>query len=220
MGDFGIEKMCYDMVVASMFKNKAVRINFDTPYLLNSGIESPLYIEAGALLSDFGVRGTVVSSLLFWVNDHCRKLNTTVDAIVGIAQGGIVWASSIANNKGLPLLYAFAKPKDHGLFNQIVGDIPFNGARVIVIDDAITTGYSALEVVKALRIGKDGKKANVIGVYSIFDWGFSQVNEKFVELGIEKQSLVSVDTLIDYGAKNNYLKPKEVDKLSVFIPKF
>lgn len=213
-----LEKDCYEAVVTSMYSNGAVNIDFEDQYLLSSGVKSPLYIEAGALVSDFGTRGQIAGALLFWINEHCRKRNTKVDAIVGIAQGGIVWASSVANNKALPMLYAFAHRKDHGLFNQIAGELPFDGCKVIVLDDAITTGYSALEVVKALREGKNGKKAEVLGVYSIFDWDFPEVNTKFAELGVEKHHLVSVSSLLDYGVEHNMLDADIVSRLRQHYP--
>ena len=211
-----VSKMSQDTVLSCMWENGAVNVDFENQYSLSSGVKSPLYIEASALISDFGVRGRIAGAVLFWINEHCKEKRTDIDAVVGIAQGGIVWASSIANNRCLNLLYAFARPKDHGLFNQIAGELPFDGANVIVVDDAITTGFSAIEVVKALREGKNGKKANVLGVYSIFDWNFPEVDEKFKELGIEKSCLVSIDQLLEYGVEQGKIDTATVERLRDF----
>lgn len=214
-----LKQDCYQAVVTNMYSKGAVNIDFENQYFLSSGVKSPLYIEAGVLVSSFDARADIAGALLFWINEHCREQKTKVDAVVGIAQGGIVWASSVANSKALPMLYAFAKKKDHGLFNQIAGELPFDGCKVIVLDDAITTGYSALEVVKALREGKNGKKAEVLGVYSIFDWNFPEVNDKFKELGVEKHHLVSVQSLLDYGVQNGMIDAETVEKLKTYYQK-
>lgn len=219
MGSF-IERDSFKTVVFDMFKNKAININFEKLFKLSSGVESPLYIEASVLISDSWTRAKVSGALLFWINEQCSLKGAKIDAVVGIAQGGIVWASSIANNKSLPLLYAFARPKDHGLFNQVAGDLreairneDKDTYNVIVVDDAITTGYSAIEVVKALQKGMNGKKVEVLGVYSIFDWNFPDVNQSFKDLGIDKKCLVSVDQLLDYGVDKGHLDVETVERL-------
>jgi orotate phosphoribosyltransferase len=85
-----------------------------------------------------------------------------------------------------------------------------------VLDDVITTGKSALSVVNALRAGKNGKKAEVLSVYSVFDWDIPSVNKMFEENNIEKYSLVTVKTLLDYGVENQLLDKKVADKLLEF----
>ena len=76
---------------------------------------------------------------------------------------------------------------------------------VLLIDDVITTGKSAISVVEALRNGKNGKKAEVLGVYSVFDWEFPEVNAEFKAKGIEKRNLVTIDSLFKYGVENGLL---------------
>ena len=198
---FSMDEEAYRIVVSNLYANGALNINFENPYLLSSGVKSPLYIDAGVLISDFGSRSRICGSILFWINRH----HPEIDAVVGIANGGTAWSSSVANNKLIPLLYALPKPKDHGLNNQIVGELPHDGAKVVVIDDVITTGKSAISVVEALRNGKNGKKAEVLAVYSVFDWEFPEVNEEFKAKGIEKHNLVTIDSLFKYGVENGLL---------------
>ncbi len=210
----------FDQVASTMFEKKAISIDFENQYVLSSGVKSPLYIEVSTLISDPSDRGRVSGDVQLWISEHCRREKTNIDAYVGIAQGGIVWATCIAQRRCVDLLYAFPRPKDHGLFNQIAGELPFDGANVVVIDDAITTGFSAIEVVKALREGKNGKKANVLGVYTIFDWNFPEVNQKFEELGIEKECLVSVDKLLEYGVTEGYIDVATYNRLLEFYQNY
>ena len=82
-------------------------------------------------------RSRVSSRILFWVNSHYPE----IDDVVGVASGGIGWAMTLANCKLLPVLYARRESKDHGLLNQIEGELPKDGAKVVVLDDVITDVY-------------------------------------------------------------------------------
>lgn len=210
--NFSLELNAFETVVSNMYQNGALNVDFENPYLLSSGVKSPLYIDAGVLISDFGSRSRICGSVLFWINSQ----HLEIDAVVGIANGGTAWSSSVANSKVLPLLYALPHPKDHGLKNQIVGELPHDSAKVVVIDDVITTGKSAISVVEALRNGKNGKRAEVLGVFSVFDWEFPAVNEEFKKRGIEKKTLVSIDSLFNYGIEKNLLDPEVEKRLRQF----
>ena len=199
-------------VMEFLYLTGALKINFEEPYLLSSGVRSPLYIDASALISDVSARTRCSGPLLFFINES----HPVTDAVAGIANGGTVWASPIANSKLVPLLYVLTSPKDHGLYNQIAGEIPFDGAKVIVLDDVITTGKSALSAVNALRAGKNGKKAEVLGVYSVFDWDIPSVNKLFEENNIEKHSLVTVRELLEFGVQKQLLDKEVAQKLFAF----
>ena len=204
-----IDEMAFQRVAKCLYANNALKIDFDNHYVLGDGIKSPLYIDGGALISDVSSRVRISDSVTFWIN----QFNSDIDAIVAVASGGIAFASAAANSKLVPLLYASTKPKDHGLFNQIVGDLPKDGAKVVVIDNVIKTGKSALSVVEALRRGVNGKKADVVGVYGVFDWDLPSGNNLFKECNVEKHSLVTVKSLIAYGIEQNFLDKETASRL-------
>ena len=139
-----------------------------------------------------------------------------IDAVVGVASGGIGWAMTLANCKLLPVLYARRDAKDHGLLNQIEGELPKDGAKVVVLDDVITTGRSALSVCEALQRGKNGKKAEVLGVFTVFDWDFSVVNKQFEEAGIPKTRIIPLNTLIAYGINHGLLSDEDKRQIEEF----
>lgn len=212
---YSIERDGFTSVANSMFSQGALNIDFEKLYLLGSGVMSPLYVDAGALLGDPNSRSRLCCLFTFWIN----QFHPEIDAVVGIANGGVSYASAVAGSKMIPLLLGLPKAKDHGLHNQIIGEIPFDGAKVALIDDVITTGRSALSVVEALRNGKNGKKAEVVGVYSIFDWDFKSVNNKFAENGVKKHSLTTIKSLLDFGVEKKLISPSEAEKILKFYYK-
>lgn len=195
-------------VVKTLYESDAIKISSEeAPFQLKGGVVSPIFCDASVLENTVETRGRVVSALLFWMNTVCSN----VDAVVGVASGGISWATSLANSRCLPLLRAHAAPKDHGLCNQIDGQLPFDGANVVVIDDIITSGHSVLSVVEALREGKNGKKANVLAVFSIFDWDFPSVNKKFEEANVTKYHITDFDTVLKYGFEHQLFSNDSIE---------
>lgn len=199
-------------VAELLYAKNAVKIDLENGFNLKGGVRSPVFCDMPVLQSDVRARSQICGLLLFWVNKHYQN----IDAVVGVASGGIGWAASLTGNKLLPLLCAHAVPKDHGLNNQIDGELPFDGANVLVIDDTVTSGRSVLSVIKALREGKNGKKANVLGVCSVFDWDFPVVNKRFEEMGVEKRHIITFGTLLEYGATNKLLEPDVEKRLRLF----
>lgn len=210
-----IDELAFQRVAKCLFQNNALKVDFDNHYVLGGQIKTPLYIDGGALISNVDSRVRISDSVTFWIN----QLNYDVDAVVAVASGGIPFATAVANSKLIPLLYASAKPKDHGLFNQIVGDLPKDGARVVVVDNVIKTGNSAMSVVEALRRGKNGKKAEVVGVYGVFDWDLPSENKRFEENNVAKHSLVTVKSLLAYGIENDFLSKDDVNRIMDYYNK-
>lgn len=204
-----IEELAFQRVAKCLLSNNALKIDFDNLYVLGGDIKSPLYIDEGALISDVDSRVRISDSVTFWIN----QLHYNIDAIVAVASGGIAFGSAAANSKLIPFLYASSKPKDHGFFGQIVGDLPKDGARVVVIDNVIKTGKSAMNVVEALRRGKNGKKAEVVAVYGVFDWDLRSANERFKENNVEKHNLVTVKSILKYGVENNLINSEDAKRI-------
>jgi len=190
-------------VIKTLYDWNAVKVG---EFQLKGGFSSPVFVDTGVLESTIDTRGSVSSALLALVHEDCKRTHRlNINAVVGVVSGGISWAASLANCDALSLLRAHAYPKDHGLGNQIDGELPFDGAKVIIIDDMVTSGKSVLSVVEALRAGKNGKKADVLKVYTIFDWCFPSVDAKFKEARVEKKHLISFKDLLDYGFEHGKL---------------
>ncbi len=70
--------------------------------------------------------------------------------IAGTATAGIPHAAWVAEILDLPMVYIRSKAKDHGKGNQIEGRI-FEGQKMVVIEDLISTGGSVLEAAEAAK---------------------------------------------------------------------
>jgi len=91
----------------------------------------------------------------------------------------------------LPFLYVRPKPKEHGLGNQIEGSVE-PGQKVLVIEDLVSTGKSSLQVCDVLKAAG----IEIVGMVSIFNYGFVQATTAFQEAGVKLISLTNYPALI------------------------
>jgi orotate phosphoribosyltransferase len=93
------------------------------------------------------------------------------DAVGGVELGGCPLASAVSlvsHQKGrdLPALYVRKAQKDHGSAKLVEGDKSlFEGIRVVLLEDVVTTGGSSLKAVEALK--RAG--ARVVGIAALVD---------------------------------------------------
>lgn len=205
-----IIKSCKESILALCFEEGVIKVDLEKGFKLKSGVKSPMFFDSEALES--ASRRDLICSLIMMTMS--RTVN--IDAFVGVVSGGISWASCFAASRVKPLLRARAHPKTYGLCNQIGGELPFDGAKTVVIDDVITTGNAAISVVNALRKGKNGKCAKVIAFISIFDWDFPSVNQKFIEAGISKVHIFSFKDVLEYGKAHGRFSSEEIVELEKF----
>lgn len=101
--------------------------------------------------------------------DAIRRLDWTADAVGGLTLGAdpVAYALARASADAPPLVHGFTvrtAAKEHGAGRRIEGCFA-SGARVVVVEDVITTGGSALEAVRAVRAAG----GVVLGVLAVVD---------------------------------------------------
>jgi orotate phosphoribosyltransferase len=150
---------------ASLLELLATRSAKRGAFTLASGRQSSLYIDAR--LTTMSPDGLVLIGALGLA--AIREAGWTVDAVGGLTLGAdpIAYAISYASaSTGAPLR-AFTVRKEakaHGTGRLIEG--PFRaGDRVVVIEDVITTGGSALRALDAVRAAG----ATAVGVLAVVD---------------------------------------------------
>jgi orotate phosphoribosyltransferase len=135
------------------------------------------------------------------------------EAIIGVATAGIAWGAMASDQLKLPFLYVRPKPKEHGMGNQIEGAY-HAGQKVVVIEDLISTGKSSLQVCEVLQ--KEG--VEILGMVSIFTYGFPQAEESFSNAGIKLISLSNYQALAQIAADQGHIAPEMLPTLTAFGP--
>lgn len=135
-------------------------------FTLASGRQSDLYIDARLTTMSPDGLATIGTLAL----DRLRARGWMPDAVGGLTLGAdpvsyaIAHASALAGNQLVRAFTVRKEAKTHGTGKQIEG--PFQpGDRVVVIEDVITTGGSALKAIEAIRAA-DGK---IVGVLAVVD---------------------------------------------------
>lgn len=186
---------------------KAVFLRPDEPFTWASGIKSPIYCDNRLILSYPEVRETVETGLAELVAERFPQ----ADAIMGTSTAGIAHAAIVGYKLGKPMGYVRGSAKDHGRKNQIEGHLE-PGAKVVVIEDLISTGGSSIECAQVLR----DSGAEVLAVVSIFTYGMAKATANFDEAGFAHTSLCDFDTLVEVAADEGYVKPGDVARLRAF----
>jgi len=174
-------------VAEKLLQIQAIKLNLETPFTWASGWKSPIYCDNRRTLSFPYIRDFVKSELCNVVFEKFPE----AEMLAGVATAGIAWGAMAADQLKLPYIYVRPKPKEHGLGNQIEGYYE-KGKKVLVIEDLVSTGKSSLQVVDVLK--KAGME--VIGMVSLFTYGFDVAQEAFDRYQLPYQALTNYETLI------------------------
>ena len=183
-------------VAEFLLRIKAIQLSPNEPFTWASGRKSPIYCDNRKVLSHPAVR-TFVRQLTV---EAIEKEYGKVDAIAGVATGGIALGALVAQELGLPFIYVRSKAKAHGLGNAIEGDLSVL-SNVVVIEDLISTGQSSLKAVDALR--ESG--VEVKGLIAIFTYGLPVAQAAFEASPCKWLTLTDYPTMLDQALVEGYL---------------
>jgi len=181
-----------------------IKLNAERPYTWSSGWKSPIYCDGRIALSYPHVRTYIKYELV----DVIRKRFSGVDAIAGVATAGIPQGALVADALDLPFLYVRPKPKTHGMANLVEGEVT-QGQKVVLIEDLVSTGGSSAKAAAAL----DLSGLEVLGLISIFTYGFDQARELFAKAEIPFVSLCNYDVLIKEAVEQNLISTTSLSSL-------
>jgi orotate phosphoribosyltransferase len=187
-------------VAEKLLQISAIRLNAQEPFTWASGWKSPIYCDNRKALSFPYIREFIKSEMCNVVFEKFPEAGL----LAGVATAGIAWGAMVADQLKLPYIYVRPKPKEHGLGNQIEGFYE-SGQKVVVIEDLISTGKSSLQVVDVLR----KSSLDVIGLVSIFDYGFEIAKKSFEDTGVRFKSLTNYETLIRLAVEKKIVSPDQ-----------
>ena len=185
----------------------AVFLRPEDPFTWASGIKSPIYCDNRLVLSAPDARDKVEAGLASLV----RARFPETQMLMGTSTAGIAHAALVASILGLPMGYVRGEAKSHGRTNRIEGRCPA-GTRVVVVEDLISTGGSAVEVVQALR--EEG--AEVLGIASIFTYGIRRGEERIAAAGTVNYSLSNLDALVEVALEQGRISEEQKKQILQF----
>jgi orotate phosphoribosyltransferase len=199
-----LDKKVAEQTVNYLTQINAIKLNTKKPFTWTSGIKSPIYCDNRLILSFPDVRKFVADKMTDIVENKYGK----DISIAGVATGAIAIGAMIAERLNLPYAYVRPEPKEHGLKNQIEGNIK-KGSNIVVIEDLISTGKSSLNAINALK----SEGYNVMGMLSIFSYNFQFANKKFEDENISINSLSDYNSLVNLIQSEGTLDSNEISRL-------
>ena len=196
-----------ERIAEGLLSVKAVFFRPDEPFTWASGILSPVYCDNRLILTAPELRCVVEQAIA----DTVKAEYPECEVLMGTSTAGIPHAAIAAHMLGLPMGYVRSGNKDHGRQNRIEGRLE-PGAKVVVIEDLISTAGSAIEVVEALREAG----AEVLGIVSVFTYGMKKGIDRLEAANVKNVSLTNFDTVAAVAAETGYIKPEDVQRLIAF----
>lgn len=194
-------------VAHMLLKIQAIKLNTEKPFTWSSGWKSPIYCDNRLSLSFPDVRKAIKEGLVAAIKENFF----TVESIAGVATAGIPQGALVAEEMDLPFIYVRPKPKDHGMENLIEGKIT-KGQKVVVIEDLVSTGGSSLKAAQALK----DAGFQVLGMVSIFNYGFDIATRNFYEANMSLISLSDYSHLLTLALKENYINESQLTSLKAW----
>ena len=127
-------------------------------FVLSSGLHSPKYIQCAKLLSFPNLADKICKSLANKIKKNFKK----IDLILSPAMGGVIIGYEIGKILKKETIFC---ERVNGKFILRRGFSIKKGAKVLIIEDVITTGKSSLECVKLIK----KSNAKLVGFASIID---------------------------------------------------
>lgn len=194
-------------VAAMLLQIQAIKLNTDKPFTWSSGWKSPIYCDNRLSLSYPQIRRSIRDGLVNAIKENFF----TVECVAGVATAGIAQGALVADALNVPFIYVRPKPKDHGMENLIEGKI-VKGQKVVVVEDLVSTGGSSLKAVQALREAG----FEVLGMVSIFNYGFDIATRNFYEADTSLISLSDYNSLLKYALDQKYITEEQVISLKAW----
>ncbi len=193
-------------IAIRLLQINAIKLSPQNPFTWASGIQSPIYCDNRLILSYPEQRKFIISAFAILAEQFAP-----FDGISGVATAGIAHGALLAQEMDLPFSYVRSKAKGHGRRNLIEGNVE-RGQRILVIEDLISTGGSAIAAIEALReVG-----CEVVGAMAIFQYNFKQARQRFDEINCAFATLSDYISLIAAAKSQDMFTETEFELLNAW----
>ena len=146
-------------------------------FILSSGLHSPRYLQCARVLMDGARSGRLATALAARLGD----LRGQIDVVVSPAMGGVIIGHEMGRALGVPAMFV---ERPDGVVHLRRGFALDAGARVLMVEDVVTTGLSSKEAIRAI----EAAGGMVVAAASLVDRSGGAV-----ELGVPYVALVALD---------------------------
>lgn len=179
-----------NLTAIKMLQLKAFKFQLNNPFKWANGWYAPLYCDDRKILSYPKIRDFIRIELARTI----AEMYPDADVIAGVATNAIAHGILVAEQLSLPFVYVHPTPKDHGLENQIEGDLRPRQS-VVIVENQVNIGSNCLKVVEVLR--NNGCK--VLGIVTIFDYGFPTTHKKLEKAEVDLTALTNMETVLHHA---------------------
>ncbi len=190
-----------ESIATMLLDLKAVTLSVDPPFTWSSGIKSPIYCDNRLLISFPEARKKVIEGF----KQIIAEKNIVFDVVGGTATAAIPWGAFLAYELDKPMVYIRPEPKGHGTGKQVEGTMQ-QGARVLIIEDLVSTGGSSLTSAAACAREYN---AVITDVLAIFSYEMQEAENAFTEKNIRLTTLSSFSKLLCTAETKGYINEKE-----------
>lgn len=183
-------KILRELTAVRLLQMRAIKFQPKNPFLWGNGWSAPMYCDDRKVLSYPKMRDFVRLELARVISE----MYPDADVVAGVAINAIAHGVLVAEQLSLPFVYVHPTPKNHGLENQIEGDLRPRQS-VVVVENQVNTGENILKVVEVLR--NNGCK--VLGVVTIFDYAFPSTRKKLEEMDVTLTPLTDFETVLRHA---------------------
>ena len=183
-------KVLQEMTAVRLLQLKAIKFQPKNPFIWANGWNAPMYCDDRKVLSYPKMRDFIRLELARVI----AEMYPDADIIAGVATNAIAHGVLVAQQLSMPFVYVHPQPKDHGLENQIEGDLRPRQS-VVIVENQVNTGENILKVVEAIR--NNGCK--VLGVVTIFDYCFAATKRKLDKIDVSLSSLTNIETVLRHA---------------------
>ncbi|PZU11459.1 orotate phosphoribosyltransferase [Sphingomonas sp.] len=167
--------MTEDEVIAEF---RAADALLEGHFILSSGLRSPRYLQCARVLMNPARAAKLTDALAARIPAEIRD---RLDAVVSPAMGGVIAGHEMGRALGLDAMFV---ERPTGTFELRRGFALKPGAKVLMMEDVVTTGLSSREAIKAI----EAAGGEVIAAASLVD----RSNGK-VDLGVPFFPLIRLD---------------------------
>lgn len=114
-------------------------------FLLSSGRHSAHYLQCARVLMDSDRAGRLAMAL---AQKLPRELRAEIDVVISPAMGGVIIGHEMGRALGKPAMFV---ERPTGTFELRRGFVIEPGARVLMVEDVVTTGLSSREAISCIE---------------------------------------------------------------------